>query len=482
MAIDVAGRGSPGWWLQRLARKLTDRQKRLDGLWARFEGDAPLPVGAHSAREAYQAFQRKSRTNFAELIAEATRERMTVSGFRTAAAGDDNGDSEARRIWDANGMDVEAAEVHTFTLVLGDGYAIVGGEDDGDRRMPVITSEDPRQVATIHDPVRPRTVRAAAKLFCDLEEERDYAYLYLPADQPSGRARVRVAYRDVKRRSADLAVRFAPSAWSWDGDRGGAEGRELSHPLVPVVRFRNRRGVGEFEPHLDLLDRIDHMVLQRMVITVFQAFRQRAIKGLPDSDDDGNEIDWSDVFTYDPGALWQVPEFVDFWESQQGEIGPILSAVKDDVRDLAATTRTPLSYLMPDAAGQSAEGAALMREGLVFKVEDRITRATESWKDVMSLSFLTMGDTRRADRSQLRVMWAPAERRSLAERADAASKAQDIPFRTRMEHIWGFTPAQIVQMGSERQADNLVTAIAAARAQPQQPAQPSLPGPEPAVA
>jgi hypothetical protein len=56
----------------------------------------------------------------------------------------------------------------------------------------------------------------------------------------------------------------------------------------------------------------------------------------------------------------------------QVDLGPVRQAIRDDVQDLAAVTRTPLFYLTPDAANGSAEGASLAREGLVFKTEDRI--------------------------------------------------------------------------------------------------------------
>lgn len=458
MPIDTKTPNSPGWWLHRLARKLERRQPRLQELIDRLEGNPPLPQGADAARESFQRFQRLSRTNFSELLVEAARERMTVAGFRTGAGGtEQEGDEEATRIWDANRLAVESADVHEMMLAAGDSYVIVGGPDN-ETGVPVITGEDPRQVVTVHDPVQQRKVRAALKVFHDLDRERDYAYLYLPGQ-------VWVATRDVRRRTKNQSVRFNPSTWDWDEDLTD----ELPFDVVPVVRFRNRRGTGEFENHVDLLDRINQQILQRLVIATLQAFRQRAVKNLPEEDDEGNELDYTDVFTSDPGALWQVPGGVEFWESGSIDLTPILSAVKDDVRDLAAVTRTPLSYLNPDAASQSAEGASLMREGLVFKVEDRIIRATEGWKDVMSLAFLFSEDQARADRNGLEVLWIPPERRSLAERADAASKGGDIPWRTRMTDIWQFAPKKVDQMEAERSNDLILTAAFG---------QPELPGVE----
>jgi hypothetical protein len=186
----------------------------------------------------------------------------------------------AQEIWDGNGMDVEAADLFTSMLAMSDGYVIVGL--DNDTGEPVITAEDPRQVVTIHDPVRQRIVRAGLKLFHDPEQGKDLAYLYLPG-------RLRVASRNVfSARPRYSNPVFAPGSFDWDEDLSA----DLESPVVPVVRFRNRRGVGEFESHIDLLGRINHQILQRMVIATMQAFRQRAIKNAPAEDEHGNEIDY----------------------------------------------------------------------------------------------------------------------------------------------------------------------------------------------
>ena len=448
---------SPGWWLKRCADKLLARQPRVQGLIDRLEGNGPLPQVNDNVREAYKAFQRKARTNWAELIVEAVRERMVCTGFRTGAEAGEAGDDEALRIAQGSGLTVELADVLQMMLATGDGYMIVGFDDI--RRLPIITGEDPRQVVTIHDPVQQRTVRAALKMFHDPEESRDYAYLYRPG-------RVHVATRKVRRLTKNQAVTFSPSSWNWDDDRGGPEGEAVPGNVVPVVRFRNRRGVGEYELHTDLLDRIDHMVLQRLVIATFQAFKQRAIKGLPDEDEDGEEIDYDAILSSDPGAWYKVGADVEFWESGTVDLTPLLSGSKDDLRSLAAVTRTALSYLAPDMAAGSAEGASLMREGQIFRTEDRIARASESLKDVMSLAFLFAGDEKRADRSRLQPLWASPERLSMAERGDAATKAQDMPRRDRLIRIWGVAPDEADRMLADLAADALLTAPAPAIAPP----------------
>jgi len=52
-------------------------------------------------------------------------------------------------------------------------------------------------------------------------------------------------------------------------------------------------------------------------------------------------------------------------------------------------------------------------------------------------------------------LWFPVERQSLTERADAASKAHDLPWRTRMQKIWQFSDDEIDEMEIMRAEDML---------------------------
>jgi hypothetical protein len=440
VAINTNVAGSAGWYFKTLAEGLVARGQRIAVVASYLDGNAPLPEGAEGFREAYRAFQRKARTNFGELIVEACAERMNVAGFRV---GDNTElDREATRIWSVNELATASADIHADMLGLGDGYAIVGMPKDG---APVITREDPRYVITAHDPLRPNRVVAALKMYRDEVLGKDIAYLYLPGV-------VGVAERDVPALTYPLTVDMSGFEW--------VDERRLPIPVVPVVRFRNRMGKGEFETHTDILDRINYMVLQRLVITAMQAFRQRATKGdLPSVDEQDNPIDYGAVFRPGPGALWLLPDGVEMWESSYTDTTPLLTAVKDDIRDLAAVTRTPMSMLLPDGQNQSAEGASFAREGLVFKAQDRIKRATYGWNTVMQLAMQFAGN----GVQNVDTEWLDPERRSLAERADAASKLvpAGVPFKTIMTDVMQFPPDKVERMEQERLDDALNMALAA---------------------
>jgi hypothetical protein len=421
---------------QGLVKALAKQQARLNLLERYYDGDAPLPEGAEGQSRAFRRFQRKARLNMAQLSVAAVRERMIIAGFRTGADGDENGDIQARRLWKANNMDVKSADLHNAFLKFGTAYALVGPPDA--QGIPVVTIEDPRQMYATTSATDDRTILEAVKVFT--EGMSHMAFFYY-AD------RIEVFTKDNQTSIYDA------DNWML------VETMSAQNPLgeVPVVKYTNMDEKGEFEPYLDIIDRINHMTLQRLVIATTQAFRQRVLKGdFPTHDQDGNEIDYNGIFESQAGSLWMVPENADVMELGQADINGILQAVRADIQDFAAVTRTPMHYLNPEGANGSAEGAALAREGLVFKAEDRIARASSGWSKVMSLMFRWIGDNERASLLDLEPLWKPAERYSMSERADANSKFQDIPFRSRMSLIGQFSPAEIAQMEVERAGEQLL--------------------------
>lgn len=472
MAIDTRTPGSPGWWLNALGAELTAKRSRIDLLFKYVIGDHPLPETTNAAtREAYTAFQKKSRTNYPALIVEAPRELLLPSGFRTASAGDELGDKEANRIWQANSLDADCGLVHGTGLTAGEGYVIVGPVDD-ELGEPLITAEDPRQVHSIQDPARPRRTRAAMKLYADYVDLAEYGFLYVPGED--GRIEVHQFARPIPDKANTNAVYLTPPHLDDPFDAQMFEWIEdvqtLDVTTNPVVRFRNRPQIdgsvlGEFEDVLDIVDRINHQTLDRMVIAMMQAFRQRAIQGdLPMNDADGNPIDWNSLLAPGADALWRLPEGVQLWESMITDLGPILLAVKEDVRNLGAITRTPPHYMLGDYTNASAEAASLARAGLENKVYDRMREYGQSWNQVMALAFAFKGDTKRSRPADVEVMWTPPERFSLAERADAISKLNGtVPWRSLMQDVYQATPTQLIRMEAEKEAADKAAEAKAAK-------------------
>jgi hypothetical protein len=452
---------SPGWWLKVLADKMALRNRELRILRSYLQGNPPLPEGAAGVAEAYREFQRKSRANFAELVVEAPQERMSVTGFRI---GDQEGLSkEAQRIWSYNELDTYSCDIHTDMLGLRDGYAIVGPA--GSDGIPVITREDPMLMIAEPDPKRPSRMRAALKLYRDEFTGMDTAYLYLPG----------VVYVATRVNSGVNATAMEPGVegFEWVPEMAPMRFPAGFEDVVPVIRWHNKGGLSELDNHTDALDRINYTILQRLVVTAMQAYRQRALKGsenIPDVevDGDGNPVLNSDgkeipvdlkaMLSPGAGAMWMLPTGVDLWESQYTDITPMLTAAKDDIRILATETRTPIHMLMPDGANQSAEGASAAREGLVFKTIDRMARASYAWNQCMALALRFSGVT--VNVTDIETLWAPPERLSLTERADAASKLVNVmPRKSLYTEIMQFSPEKAEAMETEMLGDILVSSL-----------------------
>lgn len=480
---DVAEPDSDAWWIHRLVGELVERRKRITPLWERYQGDPPLPelgnpTATATRARVWKAFQRKARLNLAELIVTSIMERLTPIGARVEAddegapppaGGDDPRNATARRIWRGNHMDVQSGDLIEKMLVMGVAYTLTGPPDEPrpgstDRPLPVITVEDPRYVITAQDPARPYRDIAGIKLYNDPIRGVDVLVLHRPGR--SVRMEREQAVTGSKARTSALAsdrFRFEPGQWSVvehvDLTRFGVPADRLA-----ISRFSNHGEIGEFEGEIDHLDRVDHMILQRIIVATLQAFKQRAIKGVPTVDPrTGEPIDYSDIFTADPGALWLLPATAELWESGQVDLTPLLSAVKDDVRDLAAVLRLPVYHFMPDAASGSAEGASAAREGLVYRAEDRVTRLDDGFADTVSLAFCYLPGDEGDDPLTITTLWAPIERFSLAERYDAASKAAGIvPWESIMVDILQYPPDALPRLRAQRAEDALLAPATAA--------------------
>lgn len=446
------------WWLQRLGTQLMAEQDRLNRLEAYRCGDHPLPIGHHRMREAFRVLQRKSRSNYTGLVVEAVKERAKALGIRKGGQGLDK---ESQLVWQANRLDAEAPICHSWALTFGRAYAIVGPPTAENFDQPVVSIEDPREVIHEPHPLRRRQAVAALKIYCNDILGQHKAVLYLPKGE------VHYFYKP-KRKGESNGLRFNQAKWLDDVSEGEDGVAQLPIDRCPVVPFINRpdyapMGFGEFEDVIDIQDRINSTILDRMVISRMQAYRQRWMKGAKITDTEGNPLP-----PFDPGAdlLWAVEDAdAQFGEFQVTDIRPLLDATKADTNDLAAITRTPPHYLLGALINVSGDALTAAETGLVSKVQDRMLGWGESWEDVDRLSDLYLGNEPNPSSS---VIWADPQFRSRAEMADAAVKEQSVgmPWAMVMERL-GLTPEDIQRARSLRAEDAMLTAAVSQPIPPQ---------------
>ena len=443
--VDPSQIGSPDWWLVQLEAAMVVKRSHHDRLWRYGTGDSLLMDIAPTVRESYVAFQKRARTNFAGLAVEAMLDLMHECGVRTGAEGDTYGDALAWDMWQANELDANMPALRRACFVMGEAFATVG-DVDPEVGAPLVTIEDPRNMAAARDPLRRRKLRATCKIFADEWTGKDHAYVTLRGDLIGPNAPTMVWRAE---RTSATGMGFGGGSWEWVGDP-----QRLPFRRMPTVWYPNLLDIdgkttwGEFEQHTDVIDRINTTTLQRLVIAAMQAFRQRVLKNLPTHDETGAVIDYEGVFTADPAALWMVPEGVEVWESAAVDLSPLLHANRDDVKDFAAVLRTPLPALSPDAANQSSANTELVKSGHVAKCIDRIAAMSESDEEVISLMFLWMGDEVRASRRDMEMLWVPPNLPSMSERYDAAAKATaaGVPRDWVLLNLVGMSPQELSRM------------------------------------
>lgn len=461
---------SPEWWLERLVVRRDARRARYEKLQAYECGDHRLPEGDEKARELFQKFQRKARTNYCGLVVSSTSERLHVTGFRTGGGSGSQTDREAWRIWQANHLDADSELVHDDALTLSDSYVIVGPNAD-DPSTPIITAESPFYVTAVPDPMNRRNMAAALKSWVDTDAGVERAVLYLPD-----------AFVYFQRDDTTSQWSFATPTWSM-GDETDRVGNPLGR--VPVVRFVNRprsrdggEGRGEFEDAIDIQDRINNVVLDRLIIAKMQAYRQRYLIGLPSEDEEGKPLDLPFV----PGVdlLWALdedPDKVKFGEFSQVDLTPVLKAAAEDVKAFVTVTGLPPHYVAGDLVNASADALAAAEARHVARCNKRAREFSESWEQVMELAFAWRREPLPADTE---VLWADTERKTDAQLADAAVKKQQagVPWEQRMVDL-GYSPPEIERMRAQRAEDMLTQAITTTQvpaAQPQAPGPQAAPG------
>lgn len=431
---------TPAEWLPILAKRLDARQKRIAKNRAYANGNAPLPEMGQNTRDSWKAFQNKARTNYGGLTCESLGGRMVPNGVRVGTSTTSDAVLAARRVWRDNRLDVVFGDAIANMLTTSVGYLVTGVRDG----RPIITSELPEQIITAPDPTQPWRARAALKAWRDPDDGKDYALVWLPG--------VRQLFSRKSTNANGTPQPQVDGDWEEDGPAERHAGG------VPVYVLENKGGVAEFEPHIDVIDRANLGKLQRLVVTAMQAFKQRAIKGgLPTHDDDGNEIDWAKVFDPAPGALWDLPEGIDVWESAETDIRPLLEGEKTDARDFAAVTLTPLSVFIPSGENQSAEGAQNANKGEIQKAKNRIARATAPMEGSLLEALRVLGVD---DGETIELLWEPPEHISFGEKTLAAKQAKEAGMSARWikQNIMGMSPDEIDQDESNATSDALLTA------------------------
>jgi hypothetical protein len=429
---------SPEDWLPVLTGKLDKLQGDLARLRRYVDGNTPLPEMGNNTRKTWQAFQKRARTNFGGIACQSHANRIRARGVRVGEDDQSELSKAANLIWRDNRLPMQIQDAVWDMLTQRTGYLMVGVGDDG---KAVITAEHPDCFYANPDPIRPWHSRAAIKVWRDTVLATDHARLILPG-----------LITEYERPAiGDDNTPISATSGGWRETR-------RYESAAKVWIFDRRDGMALVEPHLDLIDRILLDKLHRLCAASIQAFKQRALKlksgaALPDKDANGNKINYEELFAPAPGALWELPEGIDIWESGEVNLGQLLDAEKSDAREFAAVTGTPVPMLVPDSANQSALGAAATTAQQVDACASDIARISIAIARCMATA-LTIEGYDLSDQT-VQVDFLDPAWTTLAEQMDAASKAvaAGVSIATAQKHILGWTQEQIDEDAANRRRE-----------------------------
>lgn len=436
---------TPELWLERLSKRLSNRESEVLRFERYYDGPHPLAFATSEYREEFERMLSAVSDNWMALVVDAAEERLHVEGFRIGE--DPAGDSDAWQIWQENFLDADSELAHSTALTTSEAAVLVWWGDD-DR--PVITVEHPRQVIVALEPGSRRRRAAAMKRWVDEWSGRWMANVYLPdAIHKFETTTVPEQYRS----GHDGQQALEGSAVQWR--RRAEDDGMVQNPLgvVPIVPLVNRPkmmpttgflGRSEIAQVISTQDQINKLVCDLLVSSEYGAFRQRWATGIeiPKDPETGEDLE---QFAVGIHRLWHVAapdaRFGDFAET---DLSRIVGAIENRVQSLASRTRTPPHYLLGGSGSfPSGESLKATETGLIAKVRSRQRHFGEAWEEVIRLAFAVLGDERqRATRAE--TIWADPESRSEAEHTDSLLKKMSLGVP--MQQLWedaGYSPEQI---------------------------------------
>lgn len=441
---------SPLWWLQRLYEKIKDRQAVIEVFDDYYSGNHPLPWLAPGAREEFRLVLKMMRSNYMGLVCDAMVERMAIEGFRVGD--NEEGDSAAWRLWQLNNMDSEHDKGLLEASIGGTSYLHVAPNTKKETD-PFIWIEHASQCIVEYDSSSNRRKRIASlKVYQDEWTGDLFATLQLAPGATEGE--VLDATEDepcliFKWRAKAKANGSAYLRPDWKPRQVRGEDWPLVNTLGEVSMFESPNnprlligGVSELIDLIDIQDRVNKTIADRLVTQDFGAFPQKFATGWPVVNAVGQkvpqiEIGRNRMITTDSVSA-------ELGQFQAAPLDPYSNAKREDVKDIASRSRTPAQYLLGEMSNVNGDTLKASESGLVSKVRQRSRGHSDPAEDAMRLLRKAAGITPATGEESMEAIWRNPEFRTEGELTDALVKMSTLHVPDKaLWARWGATPKEI---------------------------------------
>jgi hypothetical protein len=430
--------------LLNLLQRLDEPTARYAELDRYYRGEQPLAFLSPEARTALGNRFGRMASNIPRLAVTALAERLRLTGFDDPGLWAD---------WIRNDLDQLSGVAHREALLLGDSYAIVWADRYG---RPKVTVESAKQVAVHRDPGTRQIVSAVKRWETKTTTE---AVLYEP----------------------DAITRYR-SNQTGAISHGFESVEQIANPLgvVPVVGLQNsdrilsHHGVSEIDDLKPLVDALNKSLADMMVTSEYVGRPRRWATGIelteqpvldvdgnPVLDDDGQPVT-VDVNPIPEGSRAMISESdaAKFGQLASADLGGYEASVRVILGQVMAVSTLPAHYIgvLTDSPA-SADALRAAEASLTARAEARQATFGRSWEQVARL-MIAVRDGRDPNLIDVRVQWADAATRSVAQEADAVVKLYQsglLPASYALSKL-GYTDDEITSIRTARRTEALDTA------------------------
>lgn len=445
--------------LRKLFVELVRRRPLIERTEAYYDGAHNLAFAGEKFLEAFGGLFHAFADNWCGVVANAVEERMIVQGFRVNEQ--PTADATAKRIWEANELDLQSSMGHLDGLIAGAFYVTAwpGDETDGDDNpRPEITVESATStIVECHPKIRKRRTAGLRTWLADDGYEHaelfflDRVYLFRSRSKRSG------------------GILGDPNRQVWVGEDqldvaanlDASASMENPYKAIPIVEFlnmprltRSRRAGwaahSELASIIPLQDAVNKLIADMLVASEFAADPQRHLTGYEPDEEvgaDGKPTGSIIPPTFKSGAgrlWWLESENAKFGQFEAADLNNYVQAVEMIVQHIASISATPPHYLRASADRLSGESIKSAETGLVAKVGRKSRGWGAGWEEVMRIAGTIGRIPELAGAQSMETIWKDPETRTESEHVDAVTKKKDIDVPA--PQLWeelGYTPEQM---------------------------------------
>ena len=420
--------------LATLLQRIDEPAAKYADLDRYYAGRQPLAYLSPESRRALGDRFGRLATNLPRLAVTSLAERLRVTGFTGADVWPD---------WLRNDLDQDSGIAHREALLLGASYVIVWADQFG---RPKVTVESAKQVAVLTDPGT-RRITAAVKRWETAKTTE--ATVFLPTEI------IRLRAEQTGATTAGFTVV-----------------ETLPNPLgmVPVVRLKNSDrllddGVSEIDDLRPLVDSLNKLLTDMLVTSEFVGRPRRWATGIELEerdvlDDNGNPTGETEAVNPIPEgdrAMISENDSAKFGQLEAANLDGYQSAVDVLLGQVMAVSALPAHYVgqLSDTPA-SADALRAAEASLTARAEARQASFGRSWEDTARL-MVAVRDGVDPLNVDVRVQWADAATRSVAQEADAVTKLYAtglLPVSYALKRL-GYSDSEVTEIAAARRGDSL---------------------------